>query len=282
MRAFWATAQHGSLTSAAKALSLTQPTLSRQITALEQELDVMLFERVGRGLQLTEAGGQILAHVKEMGAAAERVALSAAGQSQSVDGLVRITASENMTTRYLPEALTVIRSRAPRLRVEIVATNDISDLKRREADIAIRHVRPDQPDLIAKLIREAKGYFYASDSYLATRKIPKTAADLKHHDFVAYGDPQTMVDYLAAINLPVALENIPYGSTSIAAAWALARAGLGIAVMEDRVAETAPEMARVLPDQPPVTFPIWLVTHREIHTSPRIRLVFDTLAEVLA
>ncbi|WP_073201018.1 LysR family transcriptional regulator [Roseovarius marisflavi] len=94
MRAFLATADEGSLTAAARSLGLTQPTLSRQISALEEELGLMLFERVGRGLELTAAGREMQHHVRDMGAAADRVALAALGQAQSIEGEVRITASD--------------------------------------------------------------------------------------------------------------------------------------------------------------------------------------------
>lgn len=94
VRAFLATADAGSLSAAARVLGQTQPTLGRQVAALEADLGVTLFERAGRGLVLTEAGADLLEHVRAMGAAADRVALAASGQSQEVAGLVRITASD--------------------------------------------------------------------------------------------------------------------------------------------------------------------------------------------
>lgn len=282
MRAFLATAQGGSLSAAAQALGLTQPTLSRQIAALEAQLDLMLFERVGRGLQLTDAGAEMLTHVSAMGNAADRAAMAAVAQTRSVEGLVRVTVSEMMAIHYVPQALQRIRARAPRLRVEVVATDDISDLMRREADIAIRHVRPDQPDLVAKLIRQAYANFYATTAYLDRRTRPRTEADLAQHDFVSMGDAARTLPHMHALGLPVQIENFRFGATSGAVAWAMACAGLGLIAIEDRMANLVPQLEHVLPKRPPIEFPIWLATHREIHTSPRIRLVFDILAEVLA
>ncbi len=142
MRAFLATAEAGSLSAAARRLGQTQPTLSRQVAALEADLGVMLFERVGRSLELTQAGLELLEHSKSMGNAANRIALAASGQVQSIEGQVRITAGDVMSAYILPDALRKIRAQAPMLRIEVVATNDLRDLVRREADIAIRHVRP--------------------------------------------------------------------------------------------------------------------------------------------
>ena len=142
MRAFLATAEAGSLSGAAKALGLTQPTLSRQVSALEDQLSLLLFERVGRGLALTDAGRELLAHVRDMGAAADRLTVSAVGQQSGISGRVSISASDILSHILLPGVVADLRRRAPQLAIEVVATNQLSDLLRREADIAIRHVRP--------------------------------------------------------------------------------------------------------------------------------------------
>ncbi len=281
MRAFLVTAEEGSFSAAARSLGQTQPTLSRQIAALEEELDLMLFERVGRGLELTTAGQQMLTHVREMGTAADKVAIVATGQSQSIEGEVRVTASDVLSAYHLPTALKRIRALAPKLRVEVIATNDIRDLMRREADIAIRHMRPDQPDLVARLIREANGYFYASKDYIAARGEPKTLADMAAHDFISYGDINRMIAYLSDIGIKLNEGNFHTGSENGLVAWEMSRAGLGISPMDEFVGQRHSDMVHILPKMPPIKFPVWLITHREIHTNPRIRLVFDVLAEVL-
>ncbi|MYM56083.1 LysR family transcriptional regulator [Thalassovita mangrovi] len=282
VRAFLATAEEGSLSAAARKLHLTQPTLGRQVAALEDELGLMLFERVGRSLVLTRAGTELLDHVRAMGEAADRVALVASGQSQSVEGLIRITASDVFSAFELPQALKRLRQDAPRLSIDIVASNDIRDLMRREADIAIRNVRPEQPDLIARLVQEATANFYASTDYLNRMGRPQSPDDLVDHDFIHYGDAEAMRDYLNPIGLPVTLDNFHIGSNSGLVGWELARQGFGIVAMDDQLAQGTPGMERVLPDLEPIVFPVWLATHRELHTSRRIRLVFDLLADHLS
>ncbi len=281
MRAFLATANEGSLTAAARSLGLTQPTLSRQISALEEEIGLMLFERVGRGLVLTAAGREIQLHVREMGAAADRVALAALGQAQSIEGEVRITATDVMSAVLLPRAASKIKTLAPNLVIDIIAANDIRDLMRREADIAVRHVHPEHSDLVARLICDANGYLYASKEYLAARGHPKSPSDLDQHDFISMGDVPRMVDYLSNIGIHLERRQFQVGSENGVVGWALAQAGLGIVPMDEVVAQYSPNMVKVLP-QTLISFPIWLTTHREIHTSPKIRLVFDVLAEVLS
>ncbi|MGC1505188.1 MAG: LysR family transcriptional regulator [Sulfitobacter sp.] len=282
LRAFLATAENGSLSAAARALGLTQPTLSRQIAALEAALELMLFERNGRHLALTDAGRELLIHARDMGGAATRLSLSASGQRSGLGGLVRITASDVTSVYELPEVVRAIRLRAPQITVEVVASNDIENLMQRDADIAVRNVRPEHPNLVARLLREKSGSFYATTSYLEARGRPKTLDDLKHHDWIALGPVPRMHGYMVGMGIPITLENFRIISENGVAAWEMCKAGLGISPMDEDVAARSPLLEKILPEQLHVTYPVWLVTHREIHTSPRIRLVFDLLADALS
>ena len=281
IRAFMATAEHGSLSAAARALGLTQPTLSRQVAALEDELGVMLFERVGRSLELTQTGLEMLEHTRAMGSAVDRISLAATGQSQTIAGEVRITAADIFSAYVLPSILKPLREIAPDLGVDVVAANDIRDLMRREADIALRHVRPEQPDLIARLVAEPEANFYASEDYLQQRGTPLTIADMSAHDFISFGDAAEMLGFFEPLGLKLTKDNFRVGSENGLVSWEFCREGFGIAVMGDHVARKTPGMVRLLPDMAPIVFLIWLVTHRELHTSRKIRLVFDHLAENL-
>jgi DNA-binding transcriptional LysR family regulator len=280
-RAFLATAEEGSLSAAARRLGLTQPTLGRQVAGLEEELGVLLFERAGNALTLTQAGTELLAPARAMGDAADRMAIAATGQAQAVDGLVRITASDLFSTYLLPPVLRKLRARAPKLEIEVIAVNDLQDLMRREADIAIRHVRPTQPELIARMVREAEAHLYAAPAYLDRTGRPEDLAALATHDFIAFGPPERMIGFLEPLGVPVQRENFRLFSENGLVAWEMVRQGFGIAPMSADIGE-ASGMERVVPDMAPITFPIWLTTHRELHTSRRIRLVFDLLAEGFA
>ena len=149
-RAFLVTAEEGSLSAAARALGMTQPTLSRQVSALEQELGVALFERVGRGFELTPTGQSLIEHVRAMGDAASYLSLAASGKSESLDGNICITAPESTAVFILPPIIQRLRKAEPGIAIELLASSKVSDLKRREADIAIRAFRPTELDLIAK------------------------------------------------------------------------------------------------------------------------------------
>ncbi|WP_371879573.1 LysR family transcriptional regulator [Nannocystis punicea] len=282
LRAFLETAETGSLSAAARKLGLTQPTLSRQVAAIEQRLGVTLFERVGKAMRLTSTGLDLLEHARTMGSAAEELALIATGRSQAVEGVVSISASDAVAAYLLPRAIHRIRQVAPRIVVEVVSSNALSDLRRRESDIAVRHVNPDQPDLIARLLREATASFYASEAWVAAHGHPRTADEAAAHDFISADRAGRYLEHLRALGLPLTTTNFPLYSENSVTAWELVRQGLGIGAMMDDVARLTPGVVRVLETLAPVRFPIWLVTHRELRTARRIRVVFDVLAEYLS
>ena len=281
-RAFLVTAEEGSLSAAARALGMAQPTLGRQVDALEEELGVVLFERVGRGLTLTPSGLELLDHVRAMGDAANRVSLSAAGQSQSIEGTVCIAASETYAAILLPPIIAKLRRAEPGIDIEIVTSNKASDLRRREADIAIRNFRPTEPDLVAKKIRDVPARLYAAPAYLERIGNPKLPYDLRHADFISIDNSGMFLKGLNALGLNLTQRNFPIFTENYLVMWELVKHGLGIGVLDGNIGDAEPLVRRALPDLEPLMFPIWLVAHREVNTSRRIRVVFDLLAEELA
>ena len=281
IRAFLATAEEGSLSAAARALGTTQPTVGRQIAALEADLGVTLFERAGRSLVMTGAAQDLLEHVQAMGDAASRVSMVAAGQSEEVAGRVVVTANDLMAAGYLPKVLSQLREHAPGIAVDIVASNRIENLTRRDADIAIRHVPPEQPDLIARRLPDATAGYFASTTYLDRHGRPETPAELERHSFSGSLNHSEMKSFLAGQGLSVAHEQFRTNSDSAFVGWEMMRAGLGILVGPVEFAPSLNGIEQIMTDQPPITFPVWLATHRELRTSRRIRVVFDFLAEAL-
>ena len=280
-RAFLVTAEEGSLSAAARALGMAQPTLGRQVDGLEQELGIVLFERVGRGLQLTPGGLELLDHVRVMGDAAGRVSMNALGQSQTLEGRVCISASETYAAVLLPPIIAKLRIMEPDIHVEIVVSNQASDLRRREADIAIRNFRPTEPDLIAKKVGEADAAFYATPDYIEKIGNPTMPQDLRHAHFVNLDHAGMMIKALNKLGLGLTEENFPLLTESYLVMWELVRQGVAIGILDAHIGDADPIVRRVLPDFQPFIFPIWLVSHRELTTSRRIRRVYDYLAEEL-
>jgi DNA-binding transcriptional LysR family regulator len=281
-RAFLVTAEEGSLSAAARALGMAQPTLGRQVAALEAELGVVLFERAGRGLVLTPNGLGLLEHVKAMGEAAGQVSLAAGGQAQGIEGSICITASEITSVFLLPPIVERLRCQEPGIEVEIVSSNETIDLRRREADIALRNFRPTQPDLIAKKVRDGRARLYGAHTYLDRIGNPQTAEELSRADFIGFNTSNEMVEGFASLGVAVTRRNFPLLTTSHMVHWALVTSGAGIGVVPEAVGEAEPLVRQALPSLPPFEYPIWLTTHRELQTSRRVRLVFDFLAEELA
>ncbi|MBL9061212.1 LysR family transcriptional regulator [Tabrizicola sp.] len=279
-RAFLATVEAGSLSKAARALGLTQPTLSRQVAGLEADLGVVLFERVGRALVLTDTGRDLLDHFRDMGAAAGRISL-AAGQSQALEGRVTISASDAFAVYVLVPLLAELQEVAPGIEVEVLASNTISDLQRREADIAIRHLRPDEPELIGRQVGDWRARLYASGRYLDRRGRPAVPEDLAGHDLLGFAPVERLVATLNAFGLPVTRRNFRHVTDNGLVLAGMAERGLGIAVTPTVFADRMVGLEPVLPDWPGIPVPLWLIAHREVQTSKRIRMVFDFLAGVL-
>ncbi len=281
VRAFLVTADEGSFSAAARALGIAQPSVGRQVAALERQLGVTLVERVGRGLTLTPTGLELVEHVRAMSEAAVRVSRVAAGQAVSLDGPICISASELIAAYLLPPLVARLRARHPGIEVEIVASNAPQDLRRREADIAIRNFRPQEPDLIARKLRDSEAYLYASPAYLRTLGPRLSRAALSRATFIGFDHTDTFRKGLIALGLSLTAESFPLISQSQHVQWALVREGAGIGIMMAEVGDAEPGVRRALEDLPPFPVPMWLVTHRDVRTSRRVRVVADFLVEGL-
>ncbi len=279
VRAFLATAEEGSLSAAARALSLTQPTLSRQVAGLETDLGVTLFERGHRTMELTESGMALLEHVRSMGEAATRVSLAATGRSELIDGHVSVTMTDGFAMQHLPTIVERVHAKAPGIEIEVIAANESLDLLRREADIAIRHARPEHADLIATHLGDTSAHFYAAKQYLDNHGRPQSPIELAQHQFVGFESPTRLLELFNGVGIPVTSDRFKVYSASGIAILALIEGGLGVGIVTRDVAETRPNLEMLVPSLPPFPVPVWLITHRELRTSRRIRLVFDTIAE---
>ncbi|KQN77251.1 LysR family transcriptional regulator [Devosia sp. Leaf64] len=282
MRALLATVEAGSLSAAARKLGLTQPTLGRQVAALEKSLGVTLFERAGRNLILTQAGRELIGPLQRMGEASAAVALVASRQSQVVEGLVRITTSDVYAQFVLPPVLEKIRRVAPGLVIDVLASNEVEDLIRRRADIAIRHVPPSEPEVIARRLPDAMARIYGTEKSVTGLAQPVGSETLSTAEFIGFSESiPVLIGELRRHGINVSEANFPLMTNSGIVAWDWVRRGLGLGVMMETVARITPGVVDAWPDFAGVPVPTWLATHRELRTARRIRVVFDALAEGL-
>lgn len=281
IRSFVAVAEEGSLSAAARRLSASQPTLGRHVAELEAALGVTLFRRGRRGYALTEAGAALCERaraVEDEVAAFRRIA---AGSAETVSGTVRITASAIVSAFVLPPILARFAASEPDIEVEIVASDAVQNLLRRDADIAIRMVEPRQLDLVARKIADLPLTACAATAYLVRRGAPRTAEELRGHDLIGYDRETHLIDGFRALGIEVDRHRFRFRSDSQIVLWQAVRAGNGIGFAQRSLVARDPLVEAVLPDLPLPALTMWLAMHRDLRTSPRIRRVADMLAEEL-
>lgn len=281
IRSFLAALEQGSLLGAARVLSATQPTIGRHIAELEAQLGVVLFERTGRGLLPTPTALQLADAARAMDSAANELARNVTGADAGISGTVRISASQPVACYLLPPILAQMRQALPDVQVELVVSNAVSNLLRREADIALRMVQPEQASLVVKRIARITLGVYAHRDYLRRRGTPRHPQDLLKHDLVGTDRDETILRGMAGFGLPVSRTSFAFRCDDLIGYWAAVRAGLGIGFVSDYLAATDKAVVAILPmiKVPPI--PIWLTVHREIRTSQRIRAVYDFLSQAI-
>lgn len=282
LQSFASVAEHGSLSAAARATGASQPTLSRHVAALEDEIGLRLFDRTSEGLVLTSAGAEIYANARTMSEAANQIGLIASGRSQEVKGSVRITASDTVSSQVLPPMLAALRQAEPQISFELVASNEAHNLLKREADIAVRMFRPTQNDVITRKVGDLKLGFFASTDYLARRGRPTGLADAAAHDFIGFDKSDAMIEGFRQQGIPVERTFFPFRTDALYVHLELVRAGCGIGLLHTEAASQIHGVEQVLAEIPIPPLEFWLTAHAELRTSPRIRRVYDFLADRLA
>lgn len=283
LRDFLAVAETGSFSKAAEKLHMSQPTLSRRIAALEEQLGARLFVRTSRGLLLTDDGEDVLEGARRVEQEAMAIERRADAAQQLLSGTVRVSLTEGLGTQWLPSRLAKFHQSQPGMCVELLIDNRPLDLVRREADIAVRLFRPDQPDLVAKRAGALVMGLYGSRAYLEKHGTPASVGALKAHYLVAFDEAMLArnpaVQRLESLFLR---ERIVHRSSSFTGQYNATRAGIGLGVHDCFWADADPELVRLMPKEFHHTMEVWLVTHSDVRRSARIRAVFDFLAEEFA
>ncbi len=281
-RTFLAVVREGSLSAAARQLGLTQPTAGRHVAALERALGLALFTRAPNGLVPTAAAEALVPHAEAMALAAETFGRVANGAAEPGRGTVRLTASEFVGAEILPPLLAAFRRDHPGIVIELVLTNRTEDLLRREADIAVRMVRPTQAALVAKRIGRVEIGLFAHRDYLAAAGVPRTLADLAHHTVIGFDRSDQGMRGGGPEGIVVTRESFSFRTDSDAARSAALRAGVGIGAMQVEIAERDPALVRVLQGAMRFQLDMWLAMHEGLRADPRVRALFDHLATGLA
>ncbi|MCY0092865.1 LysR family transcriptional regulator [Hoeflea ulvae] len=281
LRSFLAVAETGSLTAAAARLGMSQPSIGRHISELERQLDTPLFRRGPRGQQLSERGLDLMAQVSRMGEAADAVSRIAFGRSENLAGTVRVTASEVIGALVLPAMITELRRQEPSIEVEIVASNSVGNLLRRDADIAIRMVRPHQLDLLVRHIADIPLIPCASAAYFARAGKPQRLEDLLTHDLIGYDRSDEIIEGFAKAGVTLNRSAFKLRSDSQLVLWQAIRAGAGIHFGQVPLVASSPDLETCLEDMPLPRLETYLTLHSDVRNSPRIRFVADYLYQAM-
>jgi DNA-binding transcriptional LysR family regulator len=281
VQAFLAVAETGSLSAAARQLGASQPTLGRQIRAMEEQLGTDLFRREPRGLRLTETGAAILDPARAMRAAMGQIALTAAGRATRLEGTVRIAASVAMSVFHLPAIIARIRTAEPQIAIDLVPADQTTNLLYREADIAVRMYRPTQLDLVTRHLGDVSLGIFAAKTYLDRRGTPQTAQDLMTHDIVGYDQSPLIEEGFRAAGFPLDREFFKTRCDDNIVYWQLVRAGCGIGFAQRNVGRADPSVRELAVDFALPVLPMWLTAHEAMRQTQRIRRVWDLLAEGL-
>lgn len=278
---FLAAHSRGSLLGAARELGISQPTVGRHVQQLEQQLGTPLFERTPRGLVPTAAARRLADAARAMETGAQSLVRGAQQSQTTLSGTVRISASQPVACALLPPVLTRLRREMPAVQIELVSSNAISDLMRREADIAVRMLKPTQGSLVARRIGQVALTACAHRDYLRTHGTPHEPADLLAHELVCDDRAGDIERGFASMGLPLDPGRIALRTDDMIAYWSAVRAGMGIGFVARYLLREDPDVQALLPDLPLPTLPVWLVVHREIRSVRRVRAVYDALAREL-
>ncbi len=280
-RSFLAVAEAGSLSGAARRLSLTQPTVGRHIEQLEGAFGQKFFLRSPQGLMPTEEALALLPQARAMAMAADSLERQASAPAEEARGIVRIAASHVVGVELLPEALAPLVDAHPGLETELALSNENSDLLRHEADIALRMARPTQGSLIARYLGEVPLGLFAHRSYLLRHGSPQEPGDLRGHLLIGADRDPAFLAALEAFGGAMTRRSFRLRCDSEAAQLAALREGIGIAICQRGIAARDPDLVPVLAGQVSFRLGCWLVMHDDLRAVRRIRMVYDHLGKCL-
>lgn len=281
IRTFHAVAHHGSMLAASRHLALTQPTVGRHIDLLEESLGFKLFVRGREGMRLTDKGSDLVATANEMLGTAADFERVASGLEDRIDGTIRLSANEILGGLLLPGVVAEFMAEHPMIEIEIEVSNEVTNLLRRDADIAIRMFRPTQNDLVARKITDVPLGLFAHRSYLERHPAPNSASELSDHVLLGQDRNPSLLNAYNALGMSLTPNSFQFRTDNNIATISAIRAGIGIGPLHIGMAEKWQDVVQVLPELPVPSLEIWLACHADVRHNKRIRMVMDFLAQNL-
>ncbi|MDA7423549.1 LysR family transcriptional regulator [Thalassococcus lentus] len=279
IQTFLAVAESGSLSEAARQLGITQPTAGRQVRQIEETLNLSLFNRRPRGLALTEAGAALVPHARAMADNMNALGLVAAGRADHLSGPVRITASVATAHHHLPPIIARLRAEEPDIQIELVPSDESENLLYREADIAVRMYRSEQLDIVTAHLGELELGIFAAKAYLDRKGRPRNFGEMFQRDLVGYDRSDRLLRGMRDFGIEAQRDWFGTRCDHHAVYFELIRAGCGIGFAQTSLGESDPSLERLFPEVPIPSLPVWLAAHEAVRATPRVRRVWDALAD---
>ncbi len=281
LRIFHAVADAGSLTHAGEVLHLSQSAVSRQIRALEDSLGTTLFHRHARGLILTEQGELLFDATSSMVRKLDTTAARIRDSEEHVYGELKLTTTTGFGTLWLVPRLAKLYERYPDLKIDLILEERVLDLPMREADVAIRMKEPAQQDLIRRRLLNISMRLYATQDYIKSAGMPKTAQDLAQHRLICQNPSTPQVSSGAVLAKVLLSQNAP--STLMVNNYFGVLQGvlshIGIGILPDYLTGDFPQLVRVLPEIESSEVPVFLAFPEELRTSRRVSAFRDFVLE---
>jgi DNA-binding transcriptional LysR family regulator len=280
LKHFLAVARCGSLTAAAAHARTSPATIGRRIGSLEDKLGARLFDRRPSGYTLTESGETIRIRAEEVEEAVLAVEREALGRDRTASGTVRLAATDQTATFVVAPALGEFRERYPGILLEVVTSLELANLSRRDADIALRAARPSEGNLITRRVADLDFGLYAARDYVERRGLVAPLEDFSNVEIITWTEELSHLrggPWLEerARGRPVALAS---NSTRLHVAACVA--GIGVALMPCLAAEREPGLVCLLPPERVFSVELFMVVHRDLTRTARVRAVMDFLAEL--
>lgn len=275
-RFFLAVARAGTLRAAARDLRVDQATVGRRIANFEEEIGARLFLRTPSFFVLTPAGEAVLGPAEAIERSMAQAERRVMGLDDKLNGPIRVATTDSLGRHFVIPAISRMRAEHPDIEITCFASQDVANLTRREADVAIRTVRPEAPDLIVRRLATLKTGIYASRDYLAGRELPLPGQGFYGHDLVVYKHPVAPTSNSALCGVSTQHGRVAFQTTSTVMLVDAVVAGLGIAELPAYRADTEQGLVRIMPEQSS-DFDVWLVAHADLNRTARVQALMSAL-----
>lgn len=276
-----ALARAGTLAAAAEVLAIDQSTVFRRLNELEGRLGARLFERSARGYRLTEAGELAATAAERVETELHALDREITGRDRQLSGSVRLTASETLSYGVLPQLIARFRRAHPGIQLTLTIDNRVLDLSRREAEVALRTRRPMEGDLFGRKLADIAWAFYGSSTQRPVRR-RADALDFSGRDVIGWDEPSDRIAASAWLHEHVPAAQIIYRSNSLVHQLMAARAEIGIALLPCYLADPVSELRRISAPLAELQSELWIVTHKALKDTARIRACLTIIGDGIA